>query len=155
MDPRQRFDFSPIVNRPPLKMPNGARVAVYTVVNVEDWDFNKPAPLAHAVKVGNLVFVSGLPPYYGDKPRQFVPDDFAAQFHQCMSNLKTVLADAGSSLEKVVKMNIIVTRQSDFFQMNDLYRPYFAEGNHPARTTVVCGLGIPGVLLEIECVAEC
>ena len=111
MDPRQRFDFSPIVSRPPIKLPNGAGVAVYTVVNVEDWDFNKLAPLAHAVKVGNLVFVSGLPPYYGDKPRQFVPDDFAAQFHQCMSNLKTVLTDAGSSLEKVVKMNILAPRQ--------------------------------------------
>ncbi|MCX7153396.1 MAG: hypothetical protein NT115_12985 [Proteobacteria bacterium] len=50
MDPRQRFDFSPIVNRPPLKMPNGAGVAVYTVVNVEDWDFNKPAPRQYVLE---------------------------------------------------------------------------------------------------------
>lgn len=113
-----------------------------------------PAPLAHAVKVGNLVFVSGLPPYYGDKPRQFVADDFAAQFHQSMANLKTVLEEAGTTLDRIVKMNIIITRQSDFFLMNDLYRPYFAEGNHPARTTIISGLGIPGVLIEIECVAE-
>jgi len=42
--PRERFDFSPIPARKPWKLPRGARVAVYTVVNVEDWDFDKPAP---------------------------------------------------------------------------------------------------------------
>lgn len=42
--PRERFDFSPIATRKPWKLPKGARIAVYTVVNVEDWDFEKPAP---------------------------------------------------------------------------------------------------------------
>jgi len=114
---------------------------------------NVPAPLAHAVRVDNLVYVSGLPPYYGDKPRQFVPDDFAAQFRQSMENLKNVLKDAGSSLADIVKMNVLVTRQEDFPVMNQLYRTYFEEGNYPARTTTICGLGIPGILIELECVA--
>jgi 2-iminobutanoate/2-iminopropanoate deaminase len=109
------------------------------------------APLSHAVKVGNLLFVSGMPPYYGN--REFVKDDFAAQFHQSMKNLKAVLEDAGSSLDKVAKIVVYLTRESDFWPMNELYRQYFKEGDYPARTTIVCGLGVP-VLLEIECVAE-
>ncbi len=109
------------------------------------------APLSHAVKVGNLVFVSGMPPYYGN--REFVEGDFTAQFHQSIKNLAAVLEEAGSSLDKVVKVMVYLRRESDFWPMNDLYRQYFKEGNYPARTTIVCGLGIP-VLLEIECVAE-
>jgi peptidoglycan/xylan/chitin deacetylase (PgdA/CDA1 family) len=42
--PKDRFDFSPIRDRKPWKLPKGARVAVYTVVNVEDWDFEKAVP---------------------------------------------------------------------------------------------------------------
>jgi len=112
------------------------------------------SPLSHAVVAGDLVFVSGLAPYFGDKPRQLVEGDFDAQFHQVMANLKAVLADAGSDLEHVVKMNVLLTRQQDFARMNELYRPYFSEGNYPARTTSVVGLGLPALLLEIECVAQ-
>jgi 2-iminobutanoate/2-iminopropanoate deaminase len=120
-----------------------------TVVNSSKGPTVK-APLSHAVKVDNLVFVSGMPPYFGN--REFVKDDFAAQFHQSMKNLTAVLEEAGSSLDKVVKVMVYLRRESDFWPMNDLYREYFKEGNFPARTTIVCGLGIP-VLLEIECVA--
>ena len=109
-------------------------------------------PYSPGVIAGNLVFVSGMPPYYGES--QFVEGDLAAQFHQVIANIKGVLETAGTTLEKIVKMNVILTRQSDFWAMNDLYRQYFKEGNYPARTTIVAGLGIPGVLVEIECVAE-
>lgn len=109
------------------------------------------APLSHAVKTGNLVFVSGMPPYFGD--REFVKDDFEAQFHQSMKNLTAVLEEAGSSLDKVVKVMMYLRREEDFWPMNELYKQYFKAGNYPARTTIVCGLGVP-VLLEIECVAE-
>ena len=42
--PRERFDYSAIVDRKPLKLPKGARVAVWTIVNVEEWDIEKPMP---------------------------------------------------------------------------------------------------------------
>jgi allantoinase len=42
--PRERFDYSAIVDRPPLKLPNGARVAVWTIVNVEEWDIEAAMP---------------------------------------------------------------------------------------------------------------
>lgn len=110
------------------------------------------APLSHGVKVGNLLFVSGTTPFIPGG-REMAPD-FAGQMRQVMENIKVILAEAGTSLERVAKMNVILTRISDFQEMNDLYRSYFKEGNYPARTTIEAPLAVPGMLLEIECVSE-
>ena len=110
------------------------------------------APLSPAVKTGNLVFVSGTPAFYGD--RQIAKGDFAAQMHQVMKNIQGVLAAAGTSLDKAVKVNVILVRKTDWDDMNRIYREYFKEGDYPARTTIVCELANPDFLLEIECVAE-
>lgn len=109
-------------------------------------------PLSSAVKVGNLVFISGTTPF--DKNHQVAKGDFRAQMRQVMENLKAVLEAAGSSLNKVVKVNVILTRVSDFEAMNEIYRTYFKEGNYPARTTIGAKLAGKDFLLEIECVAE-
>lgn len=109
-------------------------------------------PLSSAVKVGNLVFVSGTTPF--DKNHQVAKGDFRAQMRQVMENLKAVLEAAGSSLDKVVKVNVILTRASDFEAMNEIYKTYFREGNYPARTTIEAKLAGKDFLLEIECVAE-
>ncbi len=42
MIPSQRADYSAIVDRPPLKLPGGARIVVWTIVNYEVWDISKP-----------------------------------------------------------------------------------------------------------------
>jgi allantoinase len=42
--PRERFDYSAMVDRKPLKLPGGARIAVWTIVNVEEWDIEGPMP---------------------------------------------------------------------------------------------------------------
>ena len=44
MLPTERISYSPITERPPLKLPNGARMAVWVIVNVEEWDANMPMP---------------------------------------------------------------------------------------------------------------
>jgi hypothetical protein len=44
MHPKDRFDYSAIVDRPPLKLPGGARLVVSTVVNVENWNFDETIP---------------------------------------------------------------------------------------------------------------
>ncbi len=108
-------------------------------------------PLSPAVAIGNILFVSGTTPFAADGT--IARGDFAAQMHQVMANIKTVLAAGGSSLEKIAKVNVILTRISDFFTMNDIYKQYFKEGNYPARTTIEAPLAHPDFLLEIECVA--
>jgi 2-iminobutanoate/2-iminopropanoate deaminase len=109
-------------------------------------------PLSHAVKAGGLVFVSGTTPFYGN--RELARGDFAAQMHQVMANIKAILEAAGTTIEKMVKVNVILTRISDFEEMNGIYRSYFPAGNYPARTTIEARLAADGILLEIECVAE-
>ncbi|MGN6460809.1 MAG: RidA family protein [Pseudolabrys sp.] len=108
------------------------------------------APLSHAVRVGDLLFVSGVPGYFGD--RQLAPGDFEAQCSQALDNLDIILKAAGTSFDRIVKSNVIITRQGDFAKMNELYRARFTPGNFPARTTVVCELAVPGMMIEIECV---
>jgi reactive intermediate/imine deaminase len=112
------------------------------------------APHAHAVRTGNLVFVSGCPAYFGDM--QLARGDFPAQMRQSLTNVKNILEEAGSALEKVVKVNIFLDRRADFDEMNEIYREFF--GNDPmmwpARTTVEARLPRKDFLLEIECVAE-
>ena len=109
------------------------------------------APLSPAVAAGGFVFVSGQPAFYGD--RQIEKDDFAAQMHQVMANIKALLEEAGSSLDKIVKANVILKNSADFGRMNELYREYFPDGDFPARTTIACDMGNPDFLLEIECIA--
>lgn len=110
------------------------------------------APLSHGVKVGNLLFVSGTTPFIPGS-RDMAPD-FAGQMRQVMENITVILREAGTSLDKVVKANVILTRIADFQEMNEIYRSYFEDGNYPARTTIEAPLAVPGMLLEIECVAE-
>jgi len=108
------------------------------------------APLSHAVVAGDLVFVSGTTPF--DANRELAPT-FSEQMHQVMKNLKQILGECGSSLDKVVKSNVILTDISRFNEMNEIYRGYFEEGKFPARTTIEAPLAIAGMMLEIEVVA--
>jgi len=113
------------------------------------------APLSHAVKVGNLVFVSGTPPYKpGGAYREMAVGDFAAQFRQSMANMQLILEEAGSSLARVCKVSVFLARAGDFAEMNELYRQCFPADDWPARTTLVVGHVVPDMLIEIECVAE-
>ena len=109
-------------------------------------------PLSNAVKVGNLLFVSGTTPF--SKDGDIAKGDFEGQMRQVMENLGTILEEAGSSLDRIAKCNVILVRISDFAAMNQIYRTYFEEGKYPARTTIEAPLANKDFLLEIECVAE-
>src|SRR5690606_23805545 len=87
------------------------------------------APLSPAVKSGGFIFVSGQPAFYGD--RQIAENDFETQMHQVMANIKALLEEAGSSLDKIVKSNVILTDAKNFAKMNEIYRTYFKEGQYP------------------------
>ena len=109
------------------------------------------SPLSQAVKAGNLVFVSGTTAY---APDGTIAKDFAAQVRQVMANIAAILEAAGSSLDRAVKMNVLLARASDFAEFNEIYKTYFAGGNYPARATIEAKLAREELLVEIECVAE-
>lgn len=107
----------------------------------------------HAIKAAGLVFVTGATPFRGE--REIAKGDLAAQVHQVMQNLQAILEDAGTSLDKAVKMNIALTDMTKYHEVDAIFRTYFAEGNYPTRqTTESPRLAHPDFLVSIDCIAE-
>jgi 2-iminobutanoate/2-iminopropanoate deaminase len=112
----------------------------------------KAPPLSFAARVGDLLFVSGIP---GFDDKGALPETFEAQFGFVVKNLKRVLDEAGATFRNLVKVNVLLTRAADVAPMNALYAGAFGPQPYPARTTcVVQALPDPKMLIEIECVAS-
>ncbi|HKA15778.1 MAG TPA: RidA family protein [Myxococcota bacterium] len=110
------------------------------------------APIAQAVRSGNLVFLSGITPFTLDL--RLGKDDFVAQMRQTMTNVGAVLEAAGTGFDRIVKCTVILARREDWGKMNEIYKEYFPSGRYPARTAFQAPLPHPDFLVEIECVAE-
>jgi enamine deaminase RidA (YjgF/YER057c/UK114 family) len=109
-------------------------------------------PLSLAVRAGDLLFVSGAGPF--DENWQIAKGDFPAQMRAVLADLDRTLARAGTDRSRIVKVNVLLTREEDIPVMNRLYAEWFGGAPYPARTTaVVKALPVPDFLLEIECVA--
>ncbi len=110
----------------------------------------------HAVKAGGFVFVTGVTPFRGaDRlTAELDKGDLVAQIHQVMRNMQAILEEAGSSLDRAVKMNIALTDMTRYAEFDATFRTYFAEGNYPARqTTESARLAHPDFLVSIDCIA--
>jgi reactive intermediate/imine deaminase len=108
-------------------------------------------PFSSAVRVGNVLYLSGQ---IGNKPgtRELADTGVAGQTRQTLENIKTVLAHAGSSLERVFKCTVFLSDIADYGKMNAVYATYFPK-DPPARSTVAgSGLAL-GARVEIECLA--
>lgn len=103
-----------------------------------------------AVRGGAFIFVSGLTAVdlqTGERK----PGTTASETHQILMNLRQLLQGAGSSLDRVVKVNVLLHSMLEAPNMNEVYARYFPEPP-PART--VCGARLPdGVKVIIECTA--
>ena len=109
----------------------------------------KPAgQYSHAVVANGFVFVSGQGP--ADPQTGAIPDAFAAQVRQTLTNLATILRGAGADLADVVKVSAYLTDTTRFREYDEIYREFFPH-EPPARTTVGCQL--VGILVEIDCIA--
>src|SRR5262249_46462440 len=107
-------------------------------------------PYSQAIRAGDFVFVSGQVPV--DVRTGKLADGIAEQTRQVLENLRTVLAAAGATLDRVIKVTIFLGRWEDFAAMNEVYAGYF--GAKPPARSVVQGPRIPtGTLLGLEAVA--
>ena len=112
----------------------------------------KAPPLSFATRVGDLLFISGIP---GFDANGALADGFEAQFTNVVININRVLREAGATTHDLVKVNVLLTRASDVAPMNALYAGAFGPPPYPARTTcVVQALPDPKMLIEIEAVAS-
>ena len=79
--------------------------------------------------------------------------DITKHTDEVLNSLEEELKKAGSSMDKVLKVNVYLADLADYDAMNDVYRGRFGD-NPPVRTTVACYAGIPGEsLVEIDCIA--
>ena len=113
-------------------------------------DASKPAPIAQAIKAGNMLFVSGQGPL--NARREVVSNDIAEQTRQTLENLRAILSHAGASFANVVNMRVCLRNVSDFPKFNEAFGEVMA-GEKVTRT---CIGGTPhrtGVNVEIDCIA--
>jgi 2-iminobutanoate/2-iminopropanoate deaminase len=107
-------------------------------------------PYSQAVRVGNFVFTAGQA---GIDPATGQPagPTFEAQGRQAFANLRAVLEDARSGLQRVVKLTCFVADADAFPKLNELFAEFFPE-SPPVRSTPVVALP-RGLLFSIEAIA--
>ena len=113
------------------------------------------APFSHAVEADGWVYLTGQMPFSGTSIDEPYLQGIAAQTHQVMHNLQTVLSGVGLGLADVLQVRVyLLNFERDYDAMNAIYSAYFAPGQRPARTCVgVSGLA-KGALIEIDMVAR-
>lgn len=107
-------------------------------------------PLSPARTHDSLVLTSGQ---IGREADGSIPADFARQAELAIDALAEALAEAGASLETVLKATLYITDAADFAAMNEIYARRFSEP-WPARTTLVSALAHPALRFEIEAIAR-
>ena len=111
---------------------------------------NLNLPHSPGIRAGDFIFLSGMlstDPETGERS----PGTMAHETRQTLANMRHLLESAGSSLERVVKINILLYDMLEFENMNRVYREFFPR-EPPARTT--CGVQLSaGMKIEIECIA--
>ena len=106
------------------------------------------APYSQAIRVGDLVFVSGqLALRPGES--EMVGPGIAEQTEQVMTNLGAILEAAGSGLDRLVKTTVYLANLDDFQGMNEVYSRHVGD-RPPARATVEVSRLPSGALVEIE-----
>lgn len=108
--------------------------------------FDQNYPLfSSAVKHGNTLYIAGKGAHF--------EGDIKAHTAHVLDELEKELIKNGSSMEKVLKVNVYLADLADYKTMNEVYRGRFG-ANPPVRTTVATYGGVPGnSLVEIDCIA--
>ena len=114
-------------------------------------DKSRPAPFSDAVRVGDMLYLTGQ--LGTDGASGLVPGGIKAETKQTMENIRRVLEQNGSSLDQVVKCTVMLTDMSERSAMSEVYVTYFAKDRLPARSAFgVSGLAL-GARVEVECLA--
>lgn len=104
-----------------------------------------------AVIVGDFIFLSGITGLEVVSGK-VISDNFEDQTRHCFQNIKIILEEAGSNMEKIVKTTIFMVTGNDFSVVNKVYAEVFP-GEAPARSTPQVMPFPAGILISVECVA--
>jgi 2-iminobutanoate/2-iminopropanoate deaminase len=113
----------------------------------------KPPPAySQAVKAAGLVFVSGTSPT--DPATGTIKGaTIQEQTRQCLTNIRAILEEAGSSLDKLVSVTVVLADEDDFAGMNEEWLEWFPS-DPPARQGAKLPARIPGLKVSIAAIAE-
>ena len=103
-----------------------------------------------AVIAGNFIFISGTTGVHPTTGKLSI--SFEEQARQSFMNIKTILREIGSSIDKIVKITVFMVSGNDFSILNKVYKEIFPE-NAPARSTPQVMPFPTGILISIECIA--
>lgn len=107
-------------------------------------------PYSQAIDCGSFVFISGQIPV--NPATGEIPEGITAQAKQSMANVKAILAEAGLTMDNVVKTTVFLADMSLFAPMNEVYAEAFT-APYPARSAVAVRELPKQVLLEVEVIA--
>lgn len=108
-------------------------------------------PFANAVRVGDVLFLSGQ---IGNRPDGTLPEGIEAQARQTMENIGGVLKEQGLGFADIVKCTVMLDNIADWPAFNRVYVTYFPNGRYPARSAFGAdGLALRA-LVEVECLAH-
>ena len=108
-------------------------------------------PYSQAVCVGDMIFTSGMIPI-NPEDGTLCTGTIEEQADRALSNLKALVEESGSSLDKVIKMTVFIKNMDDFAKVNEVYASYFTD-KYPARSCVEVARLPKDVLIEIEAIA--
>ena len=109
------------------------------------------AVISDAVQAGELLFLSGRAPV-DPVTLELVAEGFEEQAQAVLHDVGEVLEAAGATWDDVVRVQCFLARAGDFASWNRIWSERFVSPR-PARTTVVTGFAVPGMLIELEVVA--
>jgi len=113
----------------------------------------KPPPsYSQAVKAAGLVFVSGTAPT-DPATGAINGTTIQEQTRQCLSSIRAILEEAGSSLDKIVSVTVVLAEEDDFPGMNEEWLKWFPS-DPPARQGAKLPARIPGLKVSIAAIAE-
>lgn len=113
----------------------------------------KPPPTySQAVKAAGLVFVSGTAPT-DPITGAIAGTTIQEQTRQCLVNIRAILEAAGSSLDKIVSVTVVLADEEDFAGMNEEWLKWFPS-DPPARQGAKLPARIPGLKVSIAAIAE-
>ena len=113
----------------------------------------KPPPLySQAVKAAGLVFVSGTAPT-DPETGKYKGTTIQEQTRQCLTNIQAILEAAGSSMDKIVSVTVVMADEDDFAGMNEEWARWFPT-DPPARQGAKLPARIPGLKVSIAAIAQ-
>ena len=113
--------------------------------------FEEMAGYARAVVDGDMVYVSGTTGY--DVARGRFPDTVEEQAEQAFSNIASALAEAGTSLDNMLRIRVYAATREEFDRVKPIVKKY-CDPARPANTAVICGLATEEMRIEFEVTAR-